>query len=253
VPWVRSRSDGGSGEALAEPDGGGPHAVRELRLTITLFMTGLLGIAFEVLVVRLAAQVMQNTMYTFAGLLAAYLLGTATGGLIWQRAGRHAGDPSLSWLLAATALACLGTAFLTPFIAPIAETAVEAGISGELAIAIALFLVPAAAMGALFGFLGQIVRDRRGSLGRAVGINGNRRRARTAAGGAIPHSGLGRMDGAHCRCVGLSAVAPAAAGHACLVGGARSCGFGPAGASRAVADARAGRRCAACCARRANW
>src|SRR6266481_5320657 len=161
----------GSGEALAERDGGGPHTVRDLRLTITLFMTGLLGIAFEVLVVRLAAQVMQNTMYTFAGLLAAYLLGTATGGLIWQRTGRHAGDPSLSWLLTATALACLGTAFLTPFIAPIADTAVEVGISGELAIAIALFLGPSAAMGALFGFLGQIVRDRRGSLGWAVGIN----------------------------------------------------------------------------------
>ncbi len=160
-----------SGEASAEPDGGGPHAMRELRLTITLFMTGLLGIAFEVLVVRLAAQVMQNTMYTFAGLLAAYLLGTATGGLIWQRAGRHAADPGHSWLLTGTALACLGTALLTPFIASIAETAVEAGISGELAIAIALFLVPSAAMGALFGFLGQIVRDRRGSLGWAVGIN----------------------------------------------------------------------------------
>jgi len=131
-----------SGEASAEPDGGGPHAMRELRLTITLFMTGLLGIAFEVLVVRLAAQVMQNTMYTFAGLLAAYLLGTATGGLIWQRAGRHAADPGHSWLLTGTALACLGTALLTPFIASIAETAVEAGISGELAIAIALCLVP---------------------------------------------------------------------------------------------------------------
>src|SRR6266478_1995198 len=160
-----------SGEASAEPDGGGPHAMRELRLTITLFMTGLLGIAFEVLVVRLAAQVMQNTMYTFAGLLAAYLLGTATGGLIWQRAGRHAADPGHSWLLTGTALACLGTALLTPFIAPIADTAVEVGISGELAIAIALFLGPSAAMGALFGFLGQLVRDRRGSLGWAVGIN----------------------------------------------------------------------------------
>src|SRR5258707_371093 len=34
------------------------HTIGELRLTITLFATGLLGIAFEVLVVRLAAQVM---------------------------------------------------------------------------------------------------------------------------------------------------------------------------------------------------
>ncbi|WGR74556.1 MULTISPECIES: spermidine synthase [unclassified Bradyrhizobium] len=147
------------------------HGFGGLRLSFTLFATGLLGIAFEVLVVRLAAQVMQDTVYTFAGLLAAYLLGTAAGGLLWQRAGRNAGDGSLAWLLAAAALACLITAVLTSFIAGIAETAVEAGIAGELAVAIALFLLPATAMGALFGHLAQQVRDRRGSLGWAVGIN----------------------------------------------------------------------------------
>jgi len=142
------------------------------RLTITLFATGLLGIAFEVVVVRLAAQVMQDTIYTFAGLLACYLLGTAAGALLWQRAGRRVGDASLGWLLAGTALACLATALLTPHIAGIAETAVEAGIVGELAVAMALFLVPSAAMGALFGLLAQRARDQRGSLGWAVGING---------------------------------------------------------------------------------
>ena len=148
-----------------------PRAIGGLRLAITLFATGLLGIAFEVLVVRLAAQVMQDTVYTFAGLLAAYLVGTAAGGLIWQRAGRQARDGSLGWLLAATALACLTTAFLAPYIARIAETAVEAGIVGELAVAMALFLLPSTAMGALFGLLAQQVRDQRGSLGWAVGIN----------------------------------------------------------------------------------
>lgn len=145
--------------------------IRELRLTVTLFATGLLGIAFEVLIVRLAAQVMQDTVYTFAGLLAAYLLGTAAGGLIWQSAGRNVRDESLGWLLAGTALACLATAFLTPSIAGIAETAENAGIAGELAVAIALFLGPSTAMGALFGLLAQRVRDQRGSLGWAVGVN----------------------------------------------------------------------------------
>ena len=104
------------------------------RLTITLFATGLLGIMFEILVVRLAAQVMQDTIYTFAGLLAAYLLGTAAGGLAWQRAGRRVQDASLGGLLAGTALACLTTAFLTPYIARIAETAVEGGLAGELVV-----------------------------------------------------------------------------------------------------------------------
>ena len=157
--------------AIPEADGVPPRKLKGLRLTITLFATGLLGIAFEVLVVRLAAQVMQDTIYTFAGLLAAYLLGTAAGGLFWQKAGRHALDASLGWLLAGTALACLATAFLTPYIARIAETAVNVGIAGELAVAVALFLVPSSAMGALFGLLAQRVRDQRGSLGWAVGIN----------------------------------------------------------------------------------
>lgn len=160
-----------SDRTIAAADEARPGTIGGLRLVITLFATGLLGIAFEVLVVRLATQVMQDTVYTFAGLLAAYLIGTTAGSLIWQRAGRHARDGSLGWLLAGTALACLTTAFLTPYIARIAETAVEAGIAGELAVAMVLFLVPSTAMGALFGLLAQQVRDQRGSLGWAVGIN----------------------------------------------------------------------------------
>lgn len=165
----------GAGEAPAQAgalvDDVDRHFVAAPRLSITLFATGLLGIAFEVLVVRLAAQVMQNTIYTFAGLLAAYLLGTALGGLVWQRAGRRARQADLGWLLAGTALACLATAILAPYIARIAEGTAETGIAGELGVAVALFLVPSTAMGALFGFLGQSVRDQRGSLGWAVGVN----------------------------------------------------------------------------------
>jgi spermidine synthase len=141
------------------------------RLSVTLFATGLLGIAFEVLVIRLAAQAMQDTVYTFAGLLAAYLLGTAAGSLIWQRAGRHDRDENLGLLLAVTALTCLATAFLAPHIVNFSQATVEASIIGELGVAMALFLAPSAAMGALFGLLAQRVRDQRGSLGWAVGIN----------------------------------------------------------------------------------
>jgi spermidine synthase len=140
-------------------------------LTFSLFITGLLGIAAEVLVIRLAAQTLQNTLYTFAGLLAAYLLGTALGGLIWQRAARTTWQSSLASLLAATSLACLLTAFATPFLARIAASAASAGSAGELVAACASFLLPSAAMGALFGYLAQCVRDARGSLGWAVGAN----------------------------------------------------------------------------------
>jgi len=148
-----------------------PHGIGGIRLSLTLFATGFLGIAFEILVIRLAAQVLEDTVYTFAGLLAAYLLGTAAGGLVWQRLAGRARAGGLGWLLGGTALACLSTAFLVPSIAPIAEYAAGAGIVGELAVAIALFLLPSAMMGALFGLLAQQVRDQRGSLGWAVGIN----------------------------------------------------------------------------------
>ncbi|GLR84613.1 spermidine synthase [Bradyrhizobium iriomotense] len=148
-----------------------PERIRDLRLTITLFATGLLGIAFEVLVVRLAAQVMEDTVYTFAGLLAAYLLGTAAGSLLWQRTGRDAQDRNLSGLLAATAFACIATAALAPYAGRLVETAAFADVFGELVVAIALFLVPATAMGALFGLLAQRVSDQCRSVGSAIGIN----------------------------------------------------------------------------------
>jgi len=145
-----------------------PDRLRFSRLTVTLFATGLLGVAFEVLVVRLAAQALQDTIYTFAALLAAYLLGTAAGGLGWQFAGRRARSAGPAWLLSATALVCLITAMLVPFVT---RHAAGAGIAGEMAAALALFLLPSAVMGALFSHLAQAVRDRRGSLGWAVGVN----------------------------------------------------------------------------------
>ena len=161
----------GPAAGKADAEQARPERLRDPRLTITLFATGLLGITFEVLVVRLAAQVMEDTVYTFAGLLAAYLLGTAAGGLLWQRTGRDATDGNLRGLLAGTALACTTTAALAPFAGRLVEIATGADVFGELAVAIALFLVPATAMGALFGLLAQRVSDRRGSVGSAVGIN----------------------------------------------------------------------------------
>lgn len=161
----------GSAARKLEAEERRPERIRDVRLTITLFATGLLGIAFEVLVVRLAAQVMEDTVYTFAGLLAAYLLGTAAGSLFWQRTGRDANDGNLRGLLAITAFACIATAALAPHAGRLVETVSSADVLGELAVAIALFLVPATAMGALFGLLAQRVSDQRGSVGAAVGIN----------------------------------------------------------------------------------
>lgn len=146
-------------------------AIGAVRLMAALLITGLLGIAVEVLVVRLAAQVLQDTIYSFASLLVAYLLGTALGGLAWQRAGIVPGPRALGGLLAGTALACIVTAAIIRLFGPFALAAEPGGALAELATAATLFLLPSAAMGALFGCLAQAVRDRRGTLGWAVGVN----------------------------------------------------------------------------------
>jgi spermidine synthase len=137
-----------------------------------LFATGFLGIAFEMLVVRIAAEAMQDAIFTFAGLLAAYLLGTAFGALAWQGISRWFPAAAPDWPLAATALFGLVTSGLVPVIGELIQVSDENWLRGELIVACALFFLPASAMGATFVALGQISRDRVGSLGRAVGING---------------------------------------------------------------------------------
>lgn len=50
-----------------------------------LAATGLLGIGYEVVVVRVLSQVTEDTVYTFALLLAVYLVGSALGAAAYQR------------------------------------------------------------------------------------------------------------------------------------------------------------------------
>ena len=54
-------------------------------LLVRLAFTGLLGIGYEVLVVRVLSQVTEDTVYTFAMLLAVYLVGSAAGAAGYQR------------------------------------------------------------------------------------------------------------------------------------------------------------------------
>ena len=56
-----------------------------LRLGSTVFMTGTLGIGYEVLGIRVMSQGLQNTIYTFASVLSAWLLSTAAGAVAYQR------------------------------------------------------------------------------------------------------------------------------------------------------------------------
>ena len=76
-------------------------------LGAVLFATGLLGIGLEVLGVRMLRLVLDDTVFTFACVLAVYLLGTATGAALAKRClARVPLDRRLARLLAGTGVTC---------------------------------------------------------------------------------------------------------------------------------------------------
>jgi spermidine synthase len=145
-----------------------------------LALTGFLGIGYEVLVVRVLSQVTENTVYTFALLLAVYLLGSAAGAAAYQRwlEGKHDADALGDWLFAALATACLlGTASLWG-----AERARAAAsgffgasfvgaVAAEAALAVLAFALPTLVMGALFSHLSGVALRAGVSFGCATGFN----------------------------------------------------------------------------------
>lgn len=160
--------------AGAEP---GPRSAAQLGGL--LFATGLLGIGLEVLGVRLLKLVLENTSYTFAALLAVYLLGTALGaaGVRWL-ATHWPGAARLEVLLAALTLACVlsGAVLATApeFYAVLRRLGGDSFASDTLAeavVAAAVFLPASVCMGATFARLAQQARDSGFGLGRAVAWN----------------------------------------------------------------------------------
>jgi spermidine synthase len=140
-----------------------------------LATTGLLGIGYEVLVVRVLRQVSENTVYTFAMLLAVYLVGTAIGAAICQRWRRRHDDTGP--LLCALAVACLiGTASLWGAGAlKAAVLTANAGMAGALAaeavLALVAFGLPTVVMGALFSHLATQAVAQGWGFGRALAVN----------------------------------------------------------------------------------
>jgi spermidine synthase len=144
-----------------------------------LFLTGLLGIGYEVLTIRVVSQILENTIYTFAVLLAAYLLGTALGATLRNRLARlYNGDALTAALVLATSLTCIGGAVvlatsqtILAALQGLLPRTMTGRLGAELGVAMAAFLPPTIAMGALFTQLAQTVRDREGGLGTALAVN----------------------------------------------------------------------------------
>lgn len=158
------------------------------RLQLLLATTGLLGIGYEVLAVRVISQVTENTVYTFAMLLAVYLVGTAIGAAAYGRWRRIAASDDavlrgrLLGALAATCLLGTGALYAAQRLHAAALSAIQGALHGtaggmaaallaEAVLAIAAFLPPTLVMGALFSHLGTEAGRLGIGFGRSLGIN----------------------------------------------------------------------------------
>jgi spermidine synthase len=156
-----------------------PGGLSSARLSASVFVTGLLGIGYEAVGVRVMAQVLENTVYTFAAILSVYLFGLAAGGALYQRYGRNFVPAKLLMvLLGAVSLACLTGGVVMSFAPSLYETCRHAWgdsraavLVAEVTTAGAVFFVPTVLMGAIFSLLVQNARREAGGVGRAAALN----------------------------------------------------------------------------------
>jgi len=156
-----------------------PVNVSRARLLVMAAATGCLGLGFEWAAVRALGQVLENTLYTSAALLAVYLLATALGAALFQRyAQRLPTRALLSGLLLA-----LGTLVIVSLFAMTAAGSFYGGLRAllggsrlsvlvsELCAAGLVLGPPALCMGALFSHLAQTARNEEGGVGRVLSLN----------------------------------------------------------------------------------
>jgi len=163
----------------AEFAGADSASFRSSRLGLTVFATGLLGIGFEAVGVRVLSQVLENTVYTFAAVLAVFLLGTSVGAVLYQRFGRRSNTEwLLTDLLCAVSLACMLGVMATAQAQVIYDRCRAAlgdsklgVLAAEMTVASAVLLMPAIFMGATFSHLVQAARRKDGGVGQAAALN----------------------------------------------------------------------------------
>lgn len=149
------------------------------RLRAIALATGLLGIGYEVLGIRVMSQILQNTVFSFAAALIAYLVGSAIGAALYQaKATKDQFHPLLERLLIGlSATTALGIAILS-LSKPI-YSGIRSGLGGtsaasmwaEFSLALLVFGLPAVLMGATFSHLMQAARQREGGVGAVLGVN----------------------------------------------------------------------------------
>jgi spermidine synthase len=143
-----------------------------------LAASGFLGIGLEILVVRVLSQVAEDTVYTFALLLACYLVGTALGAQGYRRA--RVDDSArlrnrLFVLLGLACLACTGILYasehIKTWVLDVGSGGFLAALGAEATLALVAFALPTLVMGALFSHLCGEAHQGGVSFGRAIGVN----------------------------------------------------------------------------------
>lgn len=143
------------------------------------FVTGMLGIGLEVVVIRVLNQILENTVFTFALLLVIYLVGTSIGAGFYHHYARNRDPDNITEKL--ITFAAMGVAvtavmlFLSqPFhqwLSTWLDKGYTASLLTEITVAVFAFLPPTLAVGALFSHLMQRVRGPHTSIGHAVAFN----------------------------------------------------------------------------------
>lgn len=169
--WHHRRADGLVSSPPATEAGLPPARTTSRRALLTLGLTGFLGIGVEVLVVRAAAQFLSDTIYTFAGLLLAYLFGSSLGGALRRGWREPVGDRSLILLLCLASLLVGATLGGLPAIAQWVQVRAVTDPVGEALVSVVMFLPSAIAMGALYADRLEAHRGEFGTVGRACAVN----------------------------------------------------------------------------------
>jgi len=157
-----------------------PAGKRANAVLLRLAATGFLGIGYEVTAVRVLSQVTEDTVYTFALLLAVYLVGTAAGAAAYRRwlESQEPREVLGDRLFSALAVACLLGVFGL-FEAEASKRALldtlgagaASALAAEALLALAAFGPPTLVMGALFSHLSRSANAAGLSFGHALGVN----------------------------------------------------------------------------------
>ena len=148
-------------------------------LLVLLLTTGLLGIGYEVLAVRIMSQIVEGTVYSLAALLSVYLIGTTIGAAIYQRFLTQLNfEKLLTRLLVAISLSGLigilalyNSPELYKTLRTLLGDSMWAVLTSEAAVAVSVLALPSIAMGATLSHLLQASRGVYGGLGNALALN----------------------------------------------------------------------------------